>query len=200
MEIRNIAHGRRIEHHQIRPVSFTNLASFLQAKPRRRQTGHLVHRRVQRKQSDVTTEMSEHPWESAPQAWMRERIFRQSVRAHHRQRMREDSSYIRLVHAVVHRARRLQAFGGVEQRQFPFGGDVDQVATADLRVRRRPGDGDAVGVGDLFQIQRRGTRRIRIAIAADRMGFRCLFQRREQLRTAPPVADTGTLEVGNDHW
>ena len=136
MEIRHIPHRRRIEQHQIRPVPLANLAAPLQAKPRRRQAGHLVHGGVQRKQPDIATEMSQYPWESAPQAWMRERVFRQSVRTDHRQWMREDFSYVRLVHAVVHRARRLQALGRFEQWHVPLGSDVDQVATADMRVRR----------------------------------------------------------------
>ncbi|MNN27842.1 hypothetical protein D3C81_1413910 [compost metagenome] len=155
MKVGHITHSHRVEQHQIRPISLTNLASFLQPKPRRRQPGHLVYGGVQRKQPDIATEVSQYPWECAPQTWVRERIFRQSVRTDHRQRMREDSSDIRLVHPVIHRTRRLQAFRGIEQWHVPFGGNVHQVAAADLGVRRRPGDGDAMRIGDLLQIQRR---------------------------------------------
>ncbi|MNY16641.1 hypothetical protein D3C86_1499170 [compost metagenome] len=110
---------------------------------------------MQREQSYVTAEMSEHPGECAPQAWVWERVFRQAVGADHRQRMREDPAHIRLIHAVVHRTGRLQLAGGIEQRQVPFGGDLHQVAAAHLRMRRRPGDGDAVGIGHLLEVQGR---------------------------------------------
>ena len=56
-----------------------------------------------------------------------------------------------------------------------------------------------MGISDLLQIQGRRTRRVGIAIAAHVLGFRGFLQRRKQLRTAPPVADTGTFEVGDDH-
>ena len=54
----------------------------------------------------------------------------------------KDALHIGLIHSVVHRPRRLQATGSVQQGYTPLGGDVLQVTPAHFRVRRGPGDGD----------------------------------------------------------
>ncbi|MCY1425849.1 hypothetical protein D9M71_416530 [compost metagenome] len=180
-------------------MAFAYFTARLQAEARRRQPGHFVHGGVQREQSHVAAEMSEHPRECAPQAWVRKRIFRQAVGADHRQRMREDPTDIRLIHSVVHRTGRLQLASGLQQRQIPFGGDVHQVAAAHLRMRGRPGDGDAVGIGHLLEVQGRRARGVGITVATHRVGLRCLFEGRQQLRTTPPVTGAGTFEVRDDH-
>jgi len=176
-EICDIAHRFSVEQHQIRPVTFPHESAFMQAEASGGQAGHLVDGSVQGKQSNIAAEMPQDPRECAPQARMRKRIFRQAIRADHRQRVLHDALHVILIHAVIHGACWLQLARGVFQRQAPVGGDVLEVATALVRMRRRPGDGDAMSIGHLFQIQRRGTGSVGIAITADRVSQRGLFQR-----------------------
>ena len=54
-------------------------------------------------------------------------------------------------------------------------------------MRRGPGDGDAMGVGDLLEVQSLGAGGVRIAIATHRVIFRGMLKGRQQLRAALPL-------------
>src|SRR5664279_2777085 len=83
LERGHILDRRGVENNDVRICAGTNLTAIIEPEPTRRETAHLVHGRLQRKQAQLAAVVSEHPGERSPKSRMRMLIVRQAVRADH---------------------------------------------------------------------------------------------------------------------